>query len=484
MLKKYHGVTYVQRTTGGTINLFWRDPRVADKKRRGKMTALGTNDTETANTVAEQLSRLIGNPKLPADKFHALTQKAWQPVDSAQDALDDAVLTTAEPPKPGTPKYARWLEMMQKITALQKEVADLLTIKTDRDRLGLECTQLKARLRKMDVKAVLDAQPISITDAIKQFFESGVCEATGNWKYALQRWFERVGDEFGKDVDVHTLTPEMIRDHINKQDCSADTKRRLKINLCNFLRFATKENFDERTLNEYTKNLKKKAKQETNNKAWYWLTKRQVLALIKQLKAEYGQYVADAAMIQWACGVRSEELVLLQRQGVKKEKGKYSIHIARIFDGSKLVRKVKTDKSEGYVEVPNFALPALKRRLKGNEFLLFPCEKPGEWMEPRCYDAQTEFEKANKLWHVPPEQKGDKTAEYSWSAFYTPCLRSAGAKVKDAREIDGRTLRRTCGRELILKYGFDRASSVLRDDITTLRSHYADLQSHDTSTER
>ena len=501
MLKRQPGITFVQRVTGGNIILFYRDPRKPDKKKRGTNFALGSNDDELANTVAEQLSRLIKNPNLSTDDMHAMTKKAWVPVEGAQTALDDTHLAIYKAPrydpdesrKPGLrtqdPSYQRWFALFKQFKKLQKEVKGLLLVKADRDRLAVENIQLKARLRKMDVKAVLDASPISIKDAIPKFFQSGKCEATGNWRYALKTWFERLAKDVGEDTNVHKLTPEVVRDHINKQKCNSETKRRLKINLCNFLRFATSENFDERTLTELTSDLKKKAKQE-NNKAWYWLTRKQALQIIKNLKKQVGQFVADAVLLQYATGIRSEEIPLLQRLSVKKEKRKLYIHIARIFDGAKLVRKVKTEKSEDYVEVPSFALPALKRRMKGTEFLLFPCLKPDEWMAPRFAKALTDFERANKLWYVPPHEERDdhdKTySEYAWSEFYTPLLRKAAVGVKDVKleEIDARTMRRTCGRELIIEYGFDRAASVLRDDITTLRAHYADLKSSDTSTER
>jgi hypothetical protein len=59
-------------------------------------------------------------------------------------------------------------------------------------------------------------------------------------------------------------------------------------------------------------------------------------------------------------------------------------------------------------------------------------------------------------------------------------------ETKDVAEVssDALIMRHTCGREIILKYGFEKAAAVLRHDVKTLREHYADLRTSDVSTER
>jgi nucleoside-diphosphate-sugar epimerase len=50
--------------------------------------------------------------------------------------------------------------------------------------------------------------------------------------------------------------------------------------------------------------------------------------------------------------------------------------------------------------------------------------------------------------------------------------------------INTETFRHTCGREIIVAQGFERAASVLRNSVKTLQEHYATLRTSDVSTER
>ncbi len=341
----------------------------------------------------------------------------------------------------------------------------------------------------MGVRAIKNASPKPVKDAIAEFFKSGASTATGGWKYALKQWFERFARDFPETQDVKTITAEEVAEHVHKQDCSSDTKRRLKINLAKFMRHSTSGHFDEFALSELTKALAKQTKAESN-KNWFWLTNKQSLKIIENLNT-FGQYWSDAALLQYGTGVRAEELVLLQSSDVKILKGSAQIKIARIFDGKQLVRRVKTYKSEDFVHVPKFAIGALERRLAEKSFLLFPCYDYKTLIASKYHQRLTDFEKEHKLWSMPSEledsaDEDTSNGEYGFSAAYLPRLRKAASGIEglNPKNVDSRTFRRTCARELILKHGYERAASVIRDSVETLRKHYADLKSSDTSTER
>ena len=61
---------------------------------------------------------------------------------------------------------------------------------------------------------------------------------------------------------------------------------------------------------------------------------------------------------------------------------------------------------------------------------------------------------------------------------------AAALGVVDAALIHSETLRHTCGRELVLAQGLEKAAQVLRLDVNTFRKHYADLHTSDISTDR
>ena len=186
--------------------------------------------------------------------------------------------------------------------------------------------------------------------------------------------------------------------------------------------------------------------------------------------------------------IQPEEIPILQTGKVNFTSGRAQILITPIFDDKKkLVRRVKTRAATDEVVVPAFSIEALNRRIAEKEFLLFPCYDYAI-LEPRSVKLLTEFEKQHKMWAVPPKEfnENNKHIGYSFSKAFCERIRKAATGVEgiNIKKIDSRIFRRTCARELILKYGYEQAAAVIRDDVGTLRKHYANLTASDISTER
>ena len=496
-MEKFKGVTYIQQAKGGVWFLKYIDPRF----RKQVMRSTETTEIGIAERIARELSTIIYDKSQwdrPNPDFHPRTRQIWKPLlIEVKQAVDSIPLITKSfleklppdvrdlPNHPETAQLERMIEMQDKIKELLEQ---LMMVTDERNTYRDENTRLHAQLRKMGVKAIKDDTPKPIGEAIDEFFDSGATEATGNWRYALRKYFNLLAAHVGGEhINARNISPEEVAKFIySRQKSSSDTKRRLKIALCKFLRHATNEAFDERTLSELTKGLKKQAARESVDE-WYWLTKEQALAICENMKL-HGQFWNDAALLNYGTGIRPEEIPLLRTATVKVENGMTFIFPARIFDGKKLVRRVKTTDSEDYVHVPTFALEALHRRIAQAEFLLFPCYDY-EIVPKRLRSKLTQFELEHKMWPVPSIDNTDDDAggnAYAFSNVYIRLLRKAAKTVEGVSidKVDSRIFRHTCARELILKHGFDRAASVLRDDVVTLRTHYADLVSSDTSTER
>jgi hypothetical protein len=465
-----------------------------------------TKQSDIADRIADELSAIIQNPARWNDVGDVLprTKEIWRPIETETAETAELLkkvsgaslmfgdnLLDPEFQKQYIDPTLFTKENVDALDAKFTELLDKLKIVTlERDQYKQLIVIYEADRRARGAKAIKDATPVPLNKAIDAFFEEDISKSTNAaWLYILRKWFERFAGDVGKETPVLEITPEQVIKHIQNQKIKHsrkqsavhpvaqavkdETKKRLTFNLCKLLMFATKGQFDEKAVK--TAILPRLADE---NHDWFWLNRKQALALIKKLEGlANGQYWADAAMLQYACGLRPEELPLLQTAKAHSSAKDARITIDRIFDGNTLIRRVKTKKSVDVVQVPGMALKALKRRVAEKNFLLFPLYDDS-LIAPRFRTARTSFEISNKLW--------PSAEEHEFSAVYIGLLREAAAKVRglDPKKIDGRIFRRTCARELILKHGYERAAAVIRDNVDTLRGHYADLRAADTSTER
>jgi hypothetical protein len=357
---------------------------------------------------------------------------------------------------------------------------DLAVVRSERDDYRDRCREYEGLLRKIKVKALKDSSPMPMREAVERFLAAPeTLKSTGKWREKVQLWLERLARDLGEAKNVHEVEPEEVTECLRRyQTGLANTKSRI-IYVCKFMAWATKGAFD-------TGAVKAGVILPDEDEEWFWLTREETSALIGQLRELHGDYWADAATLQYGCGWRPEELPLLQSSRIhERPDGTSLLSLARIFDDNgNLVRRLKTRKAGDAVMVPSSAKEALRRRLAEKHFLLFPLYDEN-LIDPK-HRKRSQFERSHELW---PEAD-----ESVFCEPYLQRLREAAAKLVAEQKvdpdrlsptnIDSRLLRRTCGRELVLKYGFDHAAAVLRDNVDTLRKHYADLLASDVSTDR
>ena len=523
---EHPGVRLFQKADNGTFYLDWRDKRDRSKDQpsgRRRNDSAETNDLLEAKRMALSLARYLKDPKAP--NLHKRIRRlvgadlAEQSVIKAHLAVADAVASKGRDPFEQlellTSELAKAFHCTpeKSISVIIEKVRDCfgknvpITIQSDdvytllssmlevsqsRDAWQERSRHLEGMLRVKGKRFVLNTEPLALSDAVEKFMNApDGTSAKGKWREKIEQRLKRMAREIGEKKNVHDLTTNQIIEHIWPMQVAATTKESITTYACLFMKWATNGQFDTDTVRSaIIDNL------EYESAEWFWLTRVEALKLIAQVRENEGDYWADAAAIQYGCGFRPEELPLLRREAATFN-GKTAIRIAPIFDDKgRLVRRVKTEKAEDTIQVPSFTVDALTRRVNAGEYLLFPMMDvkwiaPRFWRNERQRDIRTEFERERKLWPEPDESE--------FTTRYRPILRKAAddiageymkADQKEAAQrfakenIDSRTFRRTCAREIILAHGFERAAAVLRDSVETLRKHYADLQAADISTER
>jgi hypothetical protein len=496
----YDGVSLHTKVKGGTISLMFRDPFDGgqQKKRTSK-----TKEWEKAEKIAVQVAEAIKAEQpdyigenyddivyeiLEVERHDAIRKKARaalapkkvgiqlkreqvigvsgenvslaiEPFGSREGrSREDAVLTISASP--------------DAVKALEDALQRLERMRQQRDYWRSKAIAAETKLGRKLRDAELNSGPRSLREAATDFMKKLSVGRTT--KQQVGYWVERFLKDKGETKDVAEVSSDALIEHLEKY---RDRKKLGDIYtyLSKFLVSATHGEFDRAPVLEWFRPLGKRKKAEKRAKQWFWLSRKQALALIEKLREQHGDYFADAAMIQYGCGFRPEELVLLQTSAVTVTSKK----AARISVVALPGYGLKNERSQDAVNVPSWAMDALQRRLKAakGKPILFPQSESGCTVWPYALKTMTEEQRARDLW---PD-----AFSHFWSEMYTPRLRQAAtAAGVDATQVDGKTMRHTCGREIILKYGFEKAAAVLRHDVKTLREHYADLRTSDVSTER
>jgi hypothetical protein len=302
-----------------------------------------------------------------------------------------------------------------------------------------------------------------LDEAVKGFMaDPAACHASGQWRDKIGYWLDRLVEGLGGTRNIQDIEPSDIIAHIEKYKAAKTNKKKVATYLCKFLKWGTAGMFHSASVKEWVEEL------PAEDEQWDWLKPKEGKRLIASLRKLHGGYWADAGSLQYGMGWRPEELPLLQTTNVKDG----AIRLVPIHDGKTMVRRLKTKSRT--VNIPKMAKSAVKRRLAGGGFLLFPMPPELPWTYGK---HRTAFEHERQLW--PSADDG------GWSGAFLARLREAATAAGiDSTRIDSRMLRRTCARELILAHGFERAAAVLGDTVQTLRKHYADLEAEDVSTER
>lgn len=520
-LTKHPGVSIQRpRKVGYPIHLVWKHPLLGAKQ-VGR--TIHTTDTALAVEYARKLSALLSSPndwhKQP-DYISDPLWTCWQG-EIVEDAAAAAVAKTARHAVNSThgvgipvfvqsgPNGPRQLYVAdpQSLVGkrIRKKIRETAQVAVDtaasqakenkalRDKVASLEAKVKGRdamIRRLGHDIAEDYRPKPIRDAISDYCSTDInkrgtnaCERT---LQSVRSKLARFADSLSPDIMVGEVTaahviayiaamadgnyvkiPEDLKTDVERTAHRASNRpgrdhlRLIGVYVCACLTHQTNGTFKAFPVKEWLRkhNSVDKDAEPANP---YWLDQRDVDNLCRNLPA----YWAEAARVQWAGGFRPEELTALQSKNVTTN-GDVRIEVTRIMDGNNVVWTAKTKQSYGKVHIPEFARKTVQKLLRRKSFLLFPNDLAlHKGREPR-YKTGRDFQKRNKLW----------TPKY-FCEQYIKQLRAAAEKAKlDVGRIDSRTLRRSCGKRILLASKFDvnLAAAVLRDQAKTITKYYAKI---------
>lgn len=495
-----------QKAQGGTFYVQFRDSRENSRQRK---TSTETKEYEVAKRIAQELSTLLRNQTLwrePPDTYHPRTLAIWgvtpistqavrakqmlperthrdQPIIKLGDReyllLDDPAMMTAIAKAVDDSRdwndfdwneyRKRYAEDCDEVNAAHQLVASVAELSLERNAWRDRAIAAEGQVRMMGLKARREQSPKAVLDAVTDYMKSDTGTHGGSsWRQTQKYWLMRFAKAVGPKQNIHDIEADDVIGHCKSHDITPKIQKDMAAVIRKFLTWATREAFDKRPLNAWLKTL------QASPKEWFWLARKESERLVNAIRKERGDYWADAALIQWACGFRPEELPLLRSRNV--EKNCKWIHLDCIKDNKgQIVRRLKTARSRDSINVPAFAQSAVRRQLGRKTFLLFPYSAA---MLKRCVKLPTPFERDNDLW--------PGADAHNFSTAYLERLRSAAIAAKlDSTKVDSRTFRRTCGKDLLMAgKSIEQVAAVLRDNPETVRKHYARLLAADVSTER
>ena len=293
----------------------------------------------------------------------------------------------------------------------------------------------------------------------------------------------------GTHIDISDIKPTKVLDYFNElsKHLAASTLNQHAVYICAMLQDQSGGLFDLSDIKAWiSEKIRKKKKGEDD---YFWLETGQTEGLIAALKKQdFGDYWSDAALIQHHLGLRPEEIVMLQTHYVNRDQSGNvaSIYIGPIKEGGVLIRDVKTHDAAATLWVESETCRnALERRLKNNQRFLFPRDEKQCGVRPQRLSGRTRQKiEARKLKDADFKAKIEFELRHgiwtpkTWDRLYLERMRAAAMQVEgiNFEMLDSRTLRRTRGRDVIVATGSaEMAAALLRDNVTTVRKHYARL---------
>ena len=488
-LTAYPGVTLGRaKKAGYPLSLIWFHPLLNGGRVKR---SIKTTDSSVQLEFAKKLSQLLRSPvdwnTKPEYVPHVLWN-AWQG-DIAQQATADAVDQVAglatrqtqrmqsilqsieakeETPYVITKDALKYVELTAQ-KAIDEAAKQAIEIKNLRTQAAIDAAtifNLKARLRKLNANGIECLTPKSVEQAVSDYI-SGSDKGTNAGERFVQtlepalrrlcRWLPKgtlVTDVTGQQVKQHLI--ELLDGKLIKKGRSAPTKKTVKkvARMINgFLIHQAGGAYDAATVKKWMKtNLH--CEDEAENP--YWLEQSDVDALLKHMP----QFWRDVAELQWAGGFRPEELCNLMTSRVSMN-GEIRVEVAKIKEGERTIWKAKTKSSYGKVHISDTYTPLLKRMIDRGDFLLIP-------NDPRLHHGVTSklrdaFKASKKLWRAK-----------SFCVQYLAQLRKAAVLAsQNSEKIDSRTMRRSCGKRVLLASNLMTAAAVLRDTPKVVLAHYA-----------
>lgn len=304
-------------------------------------------------------------------------------------------------------------------------------------------------------------KPIKLSAAIDNYLARNKASKRTQDEYRSQL---KALKEYVSDVLVSELAPEQVIDHLEQvlADDTIHYARKSANVILSMLDHATGGMYPKREVALWRKeNCREEGRADDD---FYWLPASDVERLAKkakELNGKAGDYWADAIRIQFAIACRPEELPMLLAKNVNLKAA--TIHIDHVYKDGVLVRALKTPRSKATIPIETAYLPAFKRRCSAGAELLFPI--PYDEMELPRRQIKSQSPEANGM---------GMWIAVRFDKVYLEMLRTAAKAAKlDAGGFDGRTLRRSRGKDLLdAGHSPTKVAAFLRDRPETVYKHY------------
>jgi hypothetical protein len=315
----------------------------------------------------------------------------------------------------------------------------------------------KAHLAKM--------KPKTLKIAVESYLENGTT-ATARTKKEYKHYLNEVRDKIGPEKLLHQIEEDSYIDFLQalkNREVTPQQVRKISNILIAMLQNQSGGLYPVQRLKEWRK-LHTGSTTKTDSD-FFWLTKQQAVLLAKAAKKQFCEYWHDAILVQFTLGLRPEELPLLQSQNVTSKKGApVSIHVAPLRDSSNtVIRRLKTVRSAATLSITHSVKSVIKRRLKQDSIVLFPRSTKELGLKEQPRRRITSFEFQNQIWTA-----------MGFCKHYIHVLRESAKSIGiESTRVDCRTLRRSRGRDIILKTkSSEQAAAFLRDNPVTVARFY------------
>jgi hypothetical protein len=454
---------------------------------KGKQVKRSTKTTDGAQAakLAIELSTILRNPnvwrKLPAETSEVV-RAVWN-----GEVIDQTLVSAANEARPRgwygefyRPDWIRAASHAALVKAANEMAEENTRLHEENAILSAKVNNLTALLRKMGFEAAREYTPKLLTQACKDFLSDDKSRCGTNAgerkKRTLQSWLDRFTEAQPAGALVHEITAQHVIEHLAKLHAGKldgqthkptdETVREVAKWLNAMLEHQTGGSFRKLAVREW---VRKHLYDDTGDarEAPYWLDENDVQVLMVNLP----QYWRDVACVQWNGGFRPEELAYIRRENVALLKDEIRVEITALKIDGVLFWKPKTRQSCGRVHVREEARRTLTRLCAHNSFLLFPDDHAVHGGITTRWKEVEKTQERLKLWRVA-----------NWTSQYRAALRVAARKAGlDDTRVDSRTLRRSCGKRVLVEggYNLELTAAVLRDKPETVRQHYARLLPED-----
>lgn len=416
---------------------------------------LGVIDKRLAEEMATQIYQILNKIEIPVSKLHPVVANMFSiapdPNDSVQWFKEPIEVLGMTPDDEKKAMRDTIKELQTKLDKAEKLVAYYGSI---------------AAAKGDKLIAVQSTK--TVEDAILGFLASNTEISTRTIK-SYKSQLNIFKKKFTPDRVLTSIDPQEIVDFLIERSKVTKQIQYAGVVFKAMLKHATGSQYDIKPITQWiSKNAQKKAKtQETD---FYWLDESEVLKLAEHVKNTDSEYWHDVIMTQFYLGLRPEEISVIQNKNINIQKA--SVYLSGVNINGLMVRTLKTENSTASLPIAAKLLPILERRSQATDLVTFPTLGARRLNAKTALDPVCIAQVQNKIWN------GD-----DFCITYLEKLRSAATAVgilhlnaDGSSKLDSRTLRRSRGRDIIVKGGSaEKAATMLRDSLETVIRHYAKL---------